>query len=105
MATIEVLRADARAEDVRAETELATAAVGPGSLITTLQDERNFSGVSLLGLNDALVLGVTSFEQARGLTDEARAQMDEFLAAQPDDVAAYFTSGIAAVDDQLIELR
>jgi anti-sigma regulatory factor (Ser/Thr protein kinase) len=105
MATVEVLRADARAEDVRAETELATAAVGPGSLITTLQDERNFSGVSLLGLNDALVLGVTSFEQARGLTDEARAQMDEFVAAQPDAVAAYFTDGIAAIDDELIELR
>ena len=105
MATIEVLRADQRASDVRAESDLATAAVGPGSLISTLQDERNFSGVNLLGLNDALALPVTSFEEARGNTDEARAQMDEFLAAQSDEVAAYFTAGIEAVDTSLAELR
>ena len=50
MATVEVLRAQERAQDVRDESALATAAVGPGSLISTLQDERNFSGVNLLGL-------------------------------------------------------
>ena len=69
--------------ELRAETELPTAAVGPGSLISTLQDERNFSGVNLLGLNDALTLNVTSFEEARANTDAARAQMDEFLQADP----------------------
>jgi signal transduction histidine kinase len=105
MATIEVLRADARAADVRAETELATAAVGPGSLISTLQDERNFSGVNLLGLNDALTLNVTSFEEARENTDAARSQMDEFLAAQTDEVAAYFAAGIEAIDASLADLR
>ena len=45
VAGYEVAQADERANEVSDETALATAAVGPGSLISTLQEERNFSSV------------------------------------------------------------
>ena len=49
VASLEVSRADARADEVTQDTELAAAAVGPGSLIVALQDERNYTGGYLVG--------------------------------------------------------
>ena len=72
VASLEVSRADARADEVTQDTELAAAAVGPGSLIVALQDERNYTGGYLVGMENTLVLAVGSIEEARGNTDAAR---------------------------------
>jgi signal transduction histidine kinase len=101
----EVDQADARAEEVAIEVAMTRAAMGPGSLITTLQNERNFSGVELLGLVDQLALPVSSYDEALGEVDEARANLDRFLAEQGPDVSGVFAAGLSEIDRELEALR
>ena len=89
---------------VETETDLATAAVGPGSLISTLQLERNISGVEQLGLQDALVLPVANSAEARAATDAAAEELRAFVAGSDQQVADAFSGAVAAID-QLQVLR
>ena len=105
VAGYEVARADRRANEVSEETALATAAVGPGSLISTLQEERNFASVDALGMLGQLQLPVASFEEARANVDTARAQLERFVANSDADVVAAFDEGLLEVTEDLEELR
>jgi signal transduction histidine kinase len=105
VAGYEVARADRRANEVSEETALATAAVGPGSLISTLQEERNFASVDALGMLDQLQLPVASFDEARANVDTARTQLEQFVANADPDVAAAFDEGLIEVGRDLEDLR
>jgi signal transduction histidine kinase len=105
VAALEVANASARADEATREAEFATAAVGPGSLISRLQDERNFSLIALLGMTDSLALPVTSYDQARGATDAAKADLEAFVTSRGGDVAAAFEEGLGAVERELGQLR
>jgi signal transduction histidine kinase len=80
MAGFEVMSAADALGATRSQTELATASVGPGSLITRLQDERNRAAIDLIGLGAAAGLPVATNAEARGLVDtsvtELKAQLD-----------------------------
>ncbi len=80
MAGFEVMSAADAVGATRSQTELATASVGPGSLITRLQDERNRAAIDLIGLGAAAGLPVATNAEARGLVDtsvtELKAQLD-----------------------------
>lgn len=91
--------ASATAASVAAQADLATAAVGPGSLISNLQLERNITGVEQLGLQDSLELPVASSEEARAATDASVDDLREFIAGRGDEVAAAFEGSLAAIDD------
>jgi signal transduction histidine kinase len=71
VAGFEVHDSSADAARVRSQTDLAAAALGPGSLVTGLQDERNRAAIDLIGLGDATELAVDTTEEARALVDEA----------------------------------
>lgn len=75
---------------VRSQTELATASLGPGSLITRLQDERNRSAIDLMGLREAAGPPVGSEEEARSLVDDAAAELRGALDGRGAAVAAAF---------------
>ena len=83
---------------------VATAAVGP-SLISQLQNERNFMGVDQLGMNGAIELPVTSYEQGREATDQAIASLQDFVDSRGDELGGAFDAGLAAVGAQLSQLR
>jgi signal transduction histidine kinase len=105
VAFLEVSRADARADEVTSDTELAAAAVGPGSLIVALQDERNYTGGYLVGMENTLVLAVDSIEEARGNTDAARDDLEAFIAASGEEVEAAFGPGLESLTAELAQIR
>src|SRR5262245_55422441 len=80
VAGLEVGQSVRDARDVARQTDLATASIGPSGLITALQNERNFTGLWLLGSEKAVQLPVTSMEQARSETDAARQAFTDELA-------------------------
>jgi len=98
VAGYEVVSATAAAEEVELETELATASLGPGSFLVSLQDERNRAAIDLIGLGDAAELAVDSNEEARELTDTALVELRERVAAASEDVQAAFAGPLEAVD-------
>lgn len=63
------------ADAVRTQVELARASLGPGSAITTLQNERNLASLGLLGLDEGVDLPVKDLAEARVETDEAIAAL------------------------------
>jgi signal transduction histidine kinase len=93
----EVDQASDVADAADLETELAVAALGPGSLVTELQTERNWSGVDQIGMLDQIELPVTSLEEARANTDRAWHELEAFVARSGPEVRAHFTDGLAAM--------
>ena len=96
---LEVVRSLDQAEQVRRQTDLATAAIGPSGLITALQNERNFTGLWLLGADDLVDLPVSDMTEARNATDAAR----EAFAAEVEDkgaeVARIYGPALATLDE------
>jgi len=101
---LEVVRSLDRAEQVRRQTDLATAAIGPSGLITALQNERNFTGLWLLGATDIVDLPVSDMSGARNATDAAREAFAAEVEDKGDEVARIYGPGLAALD-QIDQLR
>jgi signal transduction histidine kinase len=100
VAGFEIVSSVETASDARAQEQLATSAVGPGSFLTNLQNERNRAAIDLIGMGGATTLPVDDDAEARGLTDaslmELRAEIDSNGA---DEVAEAFAPAFAALDD------
>jgi signal transduction histidine kinase len=71
LTVLEVARTARAADEVRAQTELAKAAIGPSGVITALQNERAWLGVALVGQEDAVNPPVRGTEATRAQTDAA----------------------------------
>ena len=70
VATLEVVQSAKQADEVRDQTSLATAAIGPAGLINNVLNERNYGAADLLGATierapDLLDLPVDSYDEAR----------------------------------------
>jgi signal transduction histidine kinase len=77
---VEVVQSTNAARDARAQTALATASLGPGSVLSSLEDERNAGGVYLVGQEENFALGITDNAEARAQTDAAIAGFRSALA-------------------------
>jgi len=73
---LEVMSVSADAREVRDQTNLATATIGPNGLITALQNERNWAAAYLVGIDAQLAMVVSGFDATRAGTDEALAQFE-----------------------------
>ncbi len=71
----EVVSARSDVARTRSQIELATVSVGPGSLITRLQDERDRTTFDLIGVGATANLAVSSTSEARSLVDRAVADL------------------------------
>ncbi len=105
VSVLEVRQSAASARETKSQTELATASIGPGGIITTLQNERNYGSVWLLGFEATLQLPVTSFEEAAAATDEAIASFREDLADKPQSVEDTYAPALDHIETQLQEQR
>ena len=94
-----------RRREAAEETSLAAAAVGPASLVTQLQNERNFTSVDLIGLTAAVELPVSSVAEARAATDAAVDDLRAFVAERGPAAEAAFAAGLDAVDSELADVR
>jgi HAMP domain-containing protein len=90
---------DERAE-VRRQTELARAAIGPAGLLSTLQNERIWVAVDALGFQEVFNAPVASYEEAFAETDAARAEVEQRVDAGSGVVADAYAGPI----DGLLEL-
>jgi signal transduction histidine kinase len=105
VSVLEVAQSARAADEVAQQTELATASIGPGGLITALQNERNYGSVWLLGFENALELPVTSYEQATAATDASIAEFRAEIAKRGGDVERTYSPTLDQVDAQLAGLR
>ncbi|HKE75611.1 MAG TPA: ATP-binding protein [Acidimicrobiales bacterium] len=71
LALIEIASVSSEAEDIRSQTRLATATIGPNGLITALQNERNWASAYLVGVDKQLTLEVKGYDKTRAATDSA----------------------------------
>ncbi|HEY8546420.1 MAG TPA: ATP-binding protein [Acidimicrobiales bacterium] len=90
--------------DVREQTVIATAAIGPNGLMSALQDERNWAVVDLIGQSGAVTLRVTGYEETRRLTDEAILAFRRDVTEKGGAVAEAYGPAIEGLAD-LAELR
>ncbi|HEX5365495.1 MAG TPA: nitrate- and nitrite sensing domain-containing protein, partial [Acidimicrobiales bacterium] len=80
---VEVAGTTAHRGDVRAQTELARASVGPGGVITSLQNERAWTVIELVGQQDVIHPPVVGYQEVRRATDEAIAAFRQALEGDP----------------------
>jgi signal transduction histidine kinase len=104
VAGFEVVKAADEVDEVRAQSELATSSIGPGSLLIHLQDERNRAAIDLIGLGDAAGLPVADNAEARALVDDAAPQLRALLESDSAEVEASFAPAWSAFEG-LDELR
>ena len=105
VSVLEVVQSTSTTKRTKEQTELAKAATGPGGLITTLQNERNYGAVWLLNFENSLTLPVTSYEEATAATDASIASFKEEIAKLGGDVAATFRPAIEQVEADIGPLR
>ncbi len=101
----EAVQASNAAAEVRSETELATVSIGPSSLTTELQNERNYTALDLIGLADAATLEVSSVAEARERVDAAVAGLRAYLAGRGEVVSQAFAPAFAALEADLDATR
>src|SRR5262245_3116888 len=95
VAGLEVGQSVRDARDVRRQTDLATASIGPAGLITAIQNERNFTGLYLLGSDSLVHLPVTSLPEARRETDQARVAFEAEVKRKGGAVARIYEPALA----------
>lgn len=101
----EAVQAADDASDVRSEAELATVAIGPSSLTTELQNERNFTAIDLIGLSGSATLEVASVEEARERVDAAIADLEAFLRGRDETIGRAFAPAFEVLGSDLDSVR
>jgi signal transduction histidine kinase len=91
--------------ETRSQTGLATASIGPGGVITTLQNERNYGSVWLLGFEATLQLPVTSFDEAAAATDDAIETFRADLEDKAESVQRTYAPALDHIESELGGLR
>jgi signal transduction histidine kinase len=94
---LEVAQSTDEAEAVRSESNLAKAATGHQGLITTLQNERSWASVELVGQQDTYVLETEGYEGTRAETDAAIVAFEAQLADEEKPVRDAFLPAVEAL--------
>src|SRR5689334_11259145 len=91
--------AAARAAAIDEQVQLATASLGPGGVIDTIQNERNGEAVAVIGMstNDESEANDDTGETRR-LNDEAIAAFKSDLATKPQAVQDAYKPAVEALD-------
>ncbi|MGH9231148.1 MAG: HAMP domain-containing protein, partial [Acidimicrobiales bacterium] len=94
---LEVYQSADEARDVREQTSLAEASIGPSSLLSRIEDERNAAGVYMLDAQDAFALPVEDNAQARAATDQTAADFREQVQSLGGEVEAAYGPALDAL--------
>jgi signal transduction histidine kinase len=94
-----VVSAGQEVSEARSQSQLATASLGPGSLVVNLQNERNRAAMDLIGLGGAAALAVADNAEARALTDPSATEFRTETDARGGAVQAAFAPAWEALED------
>ncbi|HEX6569347.1 MAG TPA: ATP-binding protein, partial [Acidimicrobiales bacterium] len=100
---VEIVDTSNDVDRVRSQTELARASIGPSGLITSLQNERTWAVVELIGQETAITPPVVGYAESRAATDQAISSFRETLKGEG--AAATVYEPALANLDELAELR
>jgi signal transduction histidine kinase len=100
----EVVQSAADAREVREQTSLALTALGPESLVTAIQLEKEVTVVTLVGQEDAIELAVEDVDEARAQTDRGLADFRAYIEGQGHTAQAAYADALDVVD-QIDDVR
>jgi hypothetical protein len=103
-AGLEVAGAAGDIQGMRRQTALVEASLGPHGLLNRLEDERNVATITLVGLEDAVVLEVEDNAAARAQTDVAVTRLEAEIERIGGSVAVAYRPALAGLS-QLTGLR
>ena len=95
---IEVASVADDAREVRDQTNLATATIGPNGLITALQNERNWAAAQLVGVDQQLALDVAGYDETRAETDAALTEFQRELDSRGEAALAAYEPALNVLD-------
>jgi signal transduction histidine kinase len=98
---LEVLKSADEVDEIRDQTDLAKAAIGPSGLIASLQNERTWPGIDLVGFGGQVTVPVEGYEETRAETDRALDEFRERVTSEGDAIAAAYEPALAG----LVELE
>ena len=104
VAVFEAVQTGRERDDIGRQANLAEAALGPGSLLSKLEDERNAAAINLIGAEDLIDLPVEDQASGREATDAAVVEFEQDLNSQSSDARRSYANGLDGLD-QLDELR
>jgi signal transduction histidine kinase len=98
---LEVVQSSRDVEQVREQTALAESSIGPASLLSRLEDERNAAGVWLLGpvAGDQINLPIEDNGEARDGTDAALEEFRAEIETQGGEVEEAYTPAIERMSE------
>jgi signal transduction histidine kinase len=99
MSGLQAVQAQEESDRIEAEADRAFVALGPGSVTTALQNERNYLSLDLIGLAGATTLDVSSAAEATDATDAAIAQLEATISSMEPEVRAAYAPAFEALDD------
>src|SRR5262245_65673506 len=95
----EVISLSREARQVRDQTDLAAAMIGPNGLITALQNERTYASAYPVGVEQQVTLDVVGFAETRADTDDARERFEEELDRRGEAARTAYTAALARLED------
>jgi signal transduction histidine kinase len=95
---IEIAGLARNASEVRSQTDLAAATIGPNGLITALQNERNWATAYLVGVEAQRTLETAGFDATRADVDEALAQFTAELDRRGEAARDAYSTALAQLD-------
>src|SRR5690606_34087192 len=101
---LEVVNAANERREVRDQTALADISLGPSSILSTLEQERNAAGVYVIGMEDAFALPVEDPAEAAQNTDGVIESFRAEVQRQGPDIVAAYAPAFEAMEG-LGELR
>jgi signal transduction histidine kinase len=101
---LEVVQSSEDASQVHDQSALAEISVGPASVLSRLEDERNAAAVYLLNAQDAFALPIEDNAAARVATDAALATFESAVESRGGDIEGAYRPALEAMDG-LAELR
>jgi signal transduction histidine kinase len=104
VAALEVVQSRDEANEVRQQTDLAEASIGPGGLIGALENERNYGSVWLMGFETTVRIPVDDFDDAVAETDRALDTFREVVESKGGAVAEAYAPALESLG-QLEDLR
>jgi hypothetical protein len=96
--TIEVLSTPDDVNAVHDQAELARTSLGPPSVLSKIEDERNAASVYLLGAEEMVALPVEDNADARGATDRALGAFRDDVEQRGGGVAEAYRPALGALD-------
>ena len=100
---LEVLKSADEVAQIRSQTDLAEAAIGPSGLVSALQNERTWPAVDLVGQTAVVDMPVEGYEDTRAATDAALIEFRDLIESKGASVREAYRDALEQLEaiDQL----